>query len=50
MIKMHEIKKYTNREYMHKCINVRKIVICMIKKFEYSKLKLKDMKNANVIC
>ena len=27
----------------YKCINDRKIVICIIKKSEYSKLKLKDI-------
>ena len=27
----------------YKCTNVRKIVRCMIKKLEYSKVKLKDI-------
>ena len=43
MIEMHEIRKYRLENTCYKCINDRKIVICMIKKSEYSKLKLKDI-------
>ena len=42
MIEIHEIRKYTINTY-YKCTNDRKKVICMIKKSEYSKLKLKDI-------
>ena len=44
MIEMHEeLGSIQLENTCYKCINDRKIVICMIKKSEYSKLKLKDI-------
>ena len=43
MIEIHRLESIRLENTCYKCINDRKIVICMIKKSEYSKLKLKDI-------